>query len=121
MPFGLKNVGQSFQRMMDRTLGDSAAVFGYMDDVLIATAAMDQHVAALTLVLGKLREMGLVLNIEKCEFGRPKVEFLGHMISSAGAEPIHRHLEAISAAKRPVDRQQLQRFLVVSSQQQHSS
>ena len=43
MPFGLKNAGQTFQRMMDEILGDLEFAFIYMDDVLVASRSEEEH------------------------------------------------------------------------------
>ena len=43
MPFGLKNAGQTFQRMMDEILSDLDYLFVYMDDVLVASRSMEEH------------------------------------------------------------------------------
>jgi Reverse transcriptase (RNA-dependent DNA polymerase) len=61
--------------------------FAYLDDVLIASTP-EGHVSAVRAVLEKLKESGLVLNLEKCEFGKSEVNFLGHKISAAGVEPL---------------------------------
>ncbi len=65
----------------------------------------------LHLILERLREYGLVLNLEKCELGRDSVEFLGHKISLTGVQPILKHLAVIQQYGRPVDRKSLQSFL----------
>jgi Reverse transcriptase (RNA-dependent DNA polymerase) len=59
MPFGLKNTGQSFQRLMDTVTADLAAAFGYLDDVIIASSP-EEHEAVVQLVLERLRHHGLV-------------------------------------------------------------
>ena len=42
-PFGLKNAGQDFQRLMDEILGDISRVFVYIDDILVASESLEQH------------------------------------------------------------------------------
>jgi hypothetical protein len=81
MPFGLKNAGQSFQRLLDTVTADLAAAFAYLVDVIIASS--------------------LVLNLEKCVFGQPEVEFLGHRVSARGVEPLEDHVAAIRDFKPP--------------------
>ena len=53
----------------------------------------------------------MVINLSKCQFGLSEVEFLGHRISGAGAEPLIRHVAAIQEFSPPSDVPQLQRFL----------
>ncbi|MFO0000394.1 MAG: reverse transcriptase family protein, partial [bacterium] len=66
MPFGLRNAGQSFQRMMDQILVGVPAAYCYMDDILLASPDHSTHKEDLRMLLAALREYGLVLNIEKC-------------------------------------------------------
>jgi hypothetical protein len=80
MPFGLKNAGQSFQRLMDRQMAGLDFVFVYLDDILIASPDQQTHLQHLCLVLERLREGGLLLNMDKCQFGAASLEFLGHMV-----------------------------------------
>jgi Reverse transcriptase (RNA-dependent DNA polymerase) len=82
MPFGLKNAGQSFQRLMDSLTGDIPAAFSYLDDVIVASSP-GEHDEALRQVLQRLQESGLVLNLEKCQFGCAEVDFLGHRVTAA--------------------------------------
>lgn len=111
MPFGLKNAGQTFQRLMDQVCQDLPFTFIYLDDVLIASPDQDSHLKHLRQVLKKFSEYGLVINPDKCEFGRPEVNFLGHTVSSAGASPLTKHVQAVRDFAQPSDRLQLQRFL----------
>jgi transposase InsO family protein len=110
MPFRLKNAGQSFQRLMDTVTADLAAAFAYLDDVIIASSPAD-HEAAVQLVLERLRHHGLVLNLDKCVFSQPEVEFLGHQVSARGVELLEDHVATIRDFQPPADKQQLQRFL----------
>jgi Reverse transcriptase (RNA-dependent DNA polymerase) len=84
MPFGLKNAGQSFQRLMDTVTADLVAAFTYLDDVII-TSSPEEHEATIQLVLER--------------------------VSARGVEPLEDHVAAIRDFKPPADRQQLQRFL----------
>ena len=111
MPFGLTNAGQTFQRLMDRFGAGMDFVFIYLDDILIASLDEATHLQHVRAVLSRLQEFGLVLNLSKCQFGLKDVEFLGHKISAAGAEPLIRHVAAIQEFSPPSDVPQLQRFL----------
>jgi Reverse transcriptase (RNA-dependent DNA polymerase) len=62
MPFGLRNAGQSFQRLMDSITANLPASFSYLDDVIVASTA-DQHEAALSGVLQRLQQFGMVVNL----------------------------------------------------------
>jgi hypothetical protein len=65
MPFGLKNAGQTFQRLMDRLGADLDFVFIYLDDILVANPDVETHKQHLHTILQRLRQFGLVMNMEK--------------------------------------------------------
>ena len=101
MPFGLKNASQSFQRLMDRTFADLPAVFVYLDDNLLATATAEDHLQVLRQDFQLLKVNGLVLNLEKCEFFKDSISFLGHKVHSGGVEPLQTHVDAITNSPPP--------------------
>ena len=111
MPFGMRNAGNTFQRLMDRVGAGMDFIFIYLDDILVASPDVGSHLDHLRQVFDRLKEFGLVINPAKCSFGRSSVNFLGHSVSSAGVTPLTKHLEAINSFPPPADRQQLQRFL----------
>jgi Reverse transcriptase (RNA-dependent DNA polymerase) len=110
MPFGLRNAGQSFQRLMDSVTADLDPAFAYLDDLMIASQPKN-HEQAVRAVLERLREYRLVLNLEKCEFGRKEIQFLGHKITASGIEPLNSHVAAVREFAPPQDKQGMQRFL----------
>ena len=79
---------------MDRFGAGMDSVFIYLDDILIASVDKATHLNHVRSVLSRLQEFGLVINLSKCQFGLSEVEFLGHRISGAGAEPLIRHVAA---------------------------
>lgn len=110
-PFGLRNAGQTFQRMMDSILRDLPFAFVYIDDVLIASKNSQEHREHLQHVCKLLADNGLVVNKEKSILGVATVPFLGHMVTASGITPMPDKVEAISAYEEPSDRAGLQRFL----------
>ena len=111
MPFGLRNAGCTFQRMMDQILGDIPHCFVYVDDLLIASPGAESHLHHVCQVFDCLRLHGLSINPAKCEFAKPEVEYRGMRVSSKGCFPLQKHTEVISTVPRPVDKKGLQRFL----------
>jgi hypothetical protein len=99
MPFGLRNAGSSFQRMMDRVLSGLPFAYCYLDDLQIASPDLESHRHHFRCVLERLRSFGLVVNLEKCVFAVDSFEFLGHVVSAQGAKPIASYVEAVE--KRP--------------------
>ena len=86
MPFGLCNAGATFQRLMDVVLSglhmDICLV--YLDDIIVYSKTVEQHLERLETVLQRLRHAGLKLKPEKCKFFQRSVSFLGHIISDEG-------------------------------------
>ena len=85
MPFGLCNSPATFQILMQqalRGLGGGARPFCsiYVDDIIVFSRTVEEHVAHLKLVFASLREIGLRLHLEK-------VLYLGHVVSARGIHP----------------------------------
>ena len=111
MPFGLRNAGQTFQRMMDSILAGLEYCFVYLDDVLIASSTHEQHQEDLREVLARFEKHGLVLNGGKCVLGVSEVDYLGHRITATGIRPIASKVEAIDVFPQPETARQLQTYL----------
>ena len=111
MPFGLKGAAQTFQRLMDSVLRDLAFVFVYLDDILVASPSVDEHLSHLRQVFQRLDGHGLIVNTAKCQFGLSVIDFLGHRISSQGAVPLPSKVHAVADFPRPVSVRSLQEFL----------
>jgi Reverse transcriptase (RNA-dependent DNA polymerase) len=111
MPFGLKNAGMTFQRLMDRIFFDLPYRFVYLDDLLVASRSVEDHRRHLREVLRRLQENGLVVNRDKCVFGQRQVEFLGHTIAAGCVSPLPDRVAAIRRFPRPSTVRELQAFL----------
>ena len=89
MFFGLCNSPATFQTMMNellRELVEQGVVEVYMDDILIHTKTLEEHIAVVKKVLEILRRNKLYLKPEKCIFEATTVEFLGHIFSYGKVE-----------------------------------
>ena len=97
MPFGLKNEGSSYQRMMTRMfepqLGKSIEV--YIDDMVVKSKVVSEHVGDLGAIFNILREHKLCLNASKCSFGVEFGKFLGYMVTHRGIEVSPDQIKAI--------------------------
>ena len=111
MPFGLKNAGQTFQRMMDEILCDLDFLFVYMDDVLVASRTMEEHIEHFRQLFQRLAAHDLVVSPAKCQFGQRRIEFLGHTVTKDGMEPLPEKVAAISQFPAPSTQDGLRRFL----------
>lgn len=111
MPFGLRNASQTFQRFMHEVLRGIEGCFPYIDDILLYSEDEKSHKELLHQVLKRLSDYGIALSLEKCEFGKTKIDFLGYKVSADGISPPTDRIQAISSYKKPKDVQELRRFL----------
>ncbi|XP_061338845.1 uncharacterized protein LOC133285605 [Gastrolobium bilobum] len=88
MPFGLKNAGATYQRMMNEVFRDliGNCIEVYIDDMIAKSKTADQHLADLQGVFQRLRKFNMRLNPSKCAFGVPAGKFLGFMLTERGIE-----------------------------------
>ena len=110
-PFGLKNAGQDFQRMMDAILGDLPFCFVYIDDLLVFSKTPEEHLLHLEIVFQILADNGLVVNRPKCLLGKTSLEFLGYCINEDGVKPMEDRVQAILDINPPTTVKELQRVL----------
>jgi hypothetical protein len=68
MPFGLMKAGATFQQKIDHATANLDAVFSYLDDLEVASKKKQEHARHLRELFLRLREHGLVINLEKCVF-----------------------------------------------------
>ncbi|XP_036139609.1 uncharacterized protein LOC118644672 [Monomorium pharaonis] len=113
MPFGLKTAGASFTRAIRKALGDECDSFTiiYLDDVLIASDTLEEHLYHINFVLKKLEDVGFRLNKSKCEFMKPEIKFLGHTFNEIRAEMNEDTKSAIKNFERPKNKKGVQAFL----------
>jgi len=97
MPFGLAGAPASFCRMMSIVLADLLWVvcICYIDDLVIFARTEQELLQRLDIVLTRLHEEGLKLKPSKCSLFRTQVEFLGHLVTSKGIQPLPKKLQAI--------------------------
>lgn len=93
MPFGLRNAPSTFQRFMNAVLKDLTFTFRYIDDILVFSRDAAEHASHLNTLFTRLRKFGLSVNINKCQFFCPQVDFLGHTISESGFKPTAERVE----------------------------
>ena len=111
LPFGLKSSPGLFQGFMNKMLNGINHIIVYQDDVLIMTPNLEIHHDILYKVLESLKNAGIKLNVEKCEFYVDHVTYLGHIFSKNGVKPDHRKISAILDAPAPSNLKQLQSFI----------
>ena len=111
LPFRVASAPALFQKLMDTVLQGIPNVMCYIDDILITGNNDEEHLHNLASVFERLRQHGLRLKKEKCEFLKDSVEFLGHKIDAEGLHAMPGKIEAIVSAPAPRNVQKLRSFL----------
>lgn len=113
MPFGLTNSHSVFQSMINdvfRNMLDKWLVV-YIDDILVYSNSMEEHVQHVRAVLRHLIQHQLYAKAEKCEFHQTKTSFLGYVISQEGVVMDDQKVRAELNWPKPQTLKELQWFL----------
>ncbi|KAL2246210.1 UNVERIFIED_CONTAM: Retrovirus-related Pol polyprotein from transposon [Sesamum indicum] len=112
MPFGLKNAGATYQRLVNKMfaqqIGKTMEV--YVDDMLVKSQQPDEHLEHLKVAFAIMRKHGMKLNPSKCTFGVGGGKFLGYMVSERGIEANPEKIEAILNLKSPTSIKEVQKL-----------
>ena len=111
LPFGVSSAPAIFQKPMDTVLQGVTGVTCYIDDILVSSADEDSHLQSLEEVFNRLEKHGFRLKLKKCEFLLKSIEYLGHIVSKDGIEPVPTKVQAILKAPIPTNAQYLRSFL----------
>jgi hypothetical protein len=103
MTFGLKNTGTTYQSAMNLIFHDFLGIVLeiYIDDVIVKSDSVNNHLADLRLALGRMHRYGLKMNPLKCAFGVSAGKFLGFIIHEHGIEIDHIKIESINKMQPP--------------------
>lgn len=112
MPFVLNNAPAAFQRFSEVLLGDLTFVFTYVKKIPIRSATVAEHVGHVVVVLERLRDAGVKVKVKKCEFGKERINLLGHVVSETAIWPGRQKVEAIKNAPAKSSRKVLRSFSV---------
>jgi transposase InsO family protein len=118
MPFGLTNAPATFQSFINTVLYEylDQFVVVYLDDILIYTTGdLQEHWKQVKKVLQKLQQAGLSLKIEKCEFHKKEIEFLGSIITTTGIRMDPKKVTAIQEWPKPTTLKEVQAFLGIAN------
>ena len=112
-PMGLANSVSSFVRLMEEVFRDMLYkdVVIYLDDILIFSRTLQEHLEKVERVLGRLKLVNMKLKRSKCDFFKEEVTFLGHTISKDGVRPDERKIEVVKNYPEPPDKHELKSWL----------
>ena len=103
IPFGLKNAPASFQRYINECLKGlrDLICIAYLDDILCYSKTFEQHLENVRTVLCRLKQSGVKVRAEKCDFFKEEVKYLGTMVSEKGYRPDPSNIEALEKFREP--------------------
>jgi hypothetical protein len=113
MPFGLCNAPSTFQNAMEIILQPilNTFVMVYIDDIIIFSKDLNDHIAHLKQVFNLLQKAGMKVKVQKCRFARQEVEYLGHIVSQKGIKADPKKLNSVRNFPTPRNLDELRSFL----------
>ncbi len=113
MPFGLMNAPSTFQAMVNHIFRDmlDKGTIAFMDDIMTHAADRKTHDRITLEVLRRLKENGLCIAPDKCEWAKQEVEFLGYMISGDGLQMTDDKVAALKQIKPVNSLKDVQQFV----------
>ena len=117
LPFGLRNLPRTFQRVLNTVLGDlnGKICSVFIDDIIIFGETIEEANERFNIVAQRLRETKLQLEPEKCEFFKEEVYYIGHIISKHGIKPDPKKVEAVTNFPTPQQVKNILEFLGLSN------
>ena len=83
----------------------------YIDDIVVYSRSWEEHLDHLRQVFAHLQGAGLTVKIKKCQFGRPKVPYLGHMVGGGDLEPDPGKVQGVKEYPQPETKKDVRAFL----------
>lgn len=116
LPYGISSGSEKFQKNMNLILEGMDRVECSIDDVLVHGRNQREHDERLDAVLQRIDKAGMTLNLDKCEFSKLEVKFLGHVISAKGIEADPEKIKAIVNLPPPGSVSEVRTFLGMVNQ-----
>ena len=111
VPFGLTQAPAYFQKLMNDVLKGCNFAMGYLDHIIIYSRSEKEHLEHLEEIFIRLKAAGLKLKLEKCCFFKKHIQYLGHLISADGIQPLPEKLESIAKMPAPKNPKEVKQFL----------
>lgn len=113
LPYGVAGGPPTFQGAMNILMHPLLrhGVLVFMDDILVHTKTMSEHLVLLRQVLQRLQEHDLRVKLSKCAFAQQEISYLGHKISKDGVATLDEHIKAVQTWEQPTTVKQLRGFL----------
>lgn len=114
LPFGLKTSPAIFQRILRNALkrnGLDDFSVNYIDDILVFSKTFDEHMDHLRKLLQAIHDEGFRLSLNKCNFAKSRVKYLGHIIENNRILPIHDNVIPVQNFPTPRNQKNIRQFL----------
>ena len=111
VPFGLAQAPAYFMKLINMVLTGIDFAMGYLDDIIIFSRTEEEHLEHLRTIFDRLKEAGLKLKLQKCNFFKKHIQYLGHLISDEGIHPLPEKLESIRKIIAPNNQKEVKMFL----------
>ena len=112
VPFGLAQAPAHFQALINKVLkGLHKFAVTYLDDIIIFSKDEEEHLEHLRIIFQRLKEASLKLKRLKCDFMKTQIQYLGHLISSSGIQPLPEKLGSIKNMPAPRSPKEVKQFL----------
>jgi hypothetical protein len=115
VPYGFRNSLRAFIRAFQSVLGADTSEYAlhYVDDLVVFSKTFDEHLDHMDSVFRKLTTAGFTMNLRKCNFCKPEIKFLSHIISRNSLRPDAYRVEATLNYPAPRNQKQLKKILGV--------
>ena len=111
IPFGLAQAPAYFQELMTGILKDFPFAIAYLDDIIIYSKTPQEHLSHICMVFEKLKSANLSMKKSKCRFFSKEIQYLGHILSANGIQPLPSKTHTIQNMKPPTTPKQIRAFL----------
>lgn len=113
MAMGLRNSPLTFMRLMNSVLAGliGTSVFCYIDDVILASKSITEHLDTLSDIMSRFAKAGLTLKLSKCQFLKREIKFLGHKVDKYGIHTLDDKIHAIKQFPTPTSVDDVRRFV----------
>ena len=111
VPFGLAQASPYFQELMTDILKNFNFMIAYLGDIIIFSKTLQEHLSHIRKVFKKLLSAKLSMKMSKCNFFSKQIQYLGHILSTAGIQLLPSKTHTIQFMQPPTTPKQVQAFL----------
>ena len=107
VPLGLAQVPAYFQELMTGILKDFNFMIAYLDNIIIFSKTPQEHLSYIRKVFKKLQSAKLSMKMSKCNFFSKETQYVGHILSTTGIQPLPSKIHAIQHMHLPTTPKQV--------------